>query len=190
MNISNNETSIQDSSIDGKVVGRDDYSLTINTSYEQRSKYLEDLYEKAQREISENKELREFCEDFDYINSGKDVIGLEEKLKNGNRENLIDWAKETKEMFHKKLFKSAQLSFSAQQINAYILSNIKRTFIEEVYVLICNNTPQEQINMVITERIIKPIKAELGINLFQYNDADIQGMIYFLTGNCHIKWNN
>ncbi|MDR1544303.1 MAG: hypothetical protein LBS50_07875 [Prevotellaceae bacterium] len=184
----NNETSIQDSSIGGKVVGRDDYSFIINTNYEQRSKYLENLYEKVQKEISENKELREFCEDFDYLSSDKDVIGLEEKLKNGKRENLIDWAKETKERFHKKLFKYAQLSLSAQQINAYILSNIKRTFIEEVYVLICNNTPQEQINTLITERIVKPVKAELGINLFQYNDVDIQGMIYFLTGNCHIKW--
>ncbi|MDR0604785.1 MAG: hypothetical protein LBG80_10825 [Bacteroidales bacterium] len=186
----NNDISIQDSSIGGKVVGRDDYSLTISTNYEQRSKYLEDLYEKVHKEINENEELRESCEDFDYLNSDRDVIGLEEKLKNGKRENLIDWAKEAKERFHKKLFKYSQLSLSAQQINAYILSNIKRTFIEEIYVLICNNTPQEQINTLITERIINPVKTELGINLFQYNDADIQGMIYFLTGNCHIKWSN
>ncbi|MDR2554863.1 MAG: hypothetical protein LBC64_05480 [Fibromonadaceae bacterium] len=187
-----NDISVQNANIGGNFAGRDynlNNSLNINNAYE-RSAYLQNLYEKVQREISENKKLREFCEDFNYINSDKDVIGLEEKLKNGSRENLIDWAKEAKERFHKKLFKHTQLSFSAQQINAYILSNIKRTFIEEIYVQICNNVPQEQINTLITERIIKPIKAELGINLFQYNDADIQGMIYFLTGNCHIKWSS
>jgi hypothetical protein len=149
---------------------------------------LQDLYEKFQKEKNENQELRESFEDFDYINSDKDVIGLEEKLKNGNRENIIDYAKEVKERFHKKLLKTSQYSLAAQEINAYILFKIRRCFMEEIYTLICNNTSKEQISSFITERIINPVKAELGINLFQYNEEDIQGMIYFLTGNCHIKW--
>lgn len=59
----------------------------------------------------------------------------------------------------------------------------------EVYTLICNNAPQENIDKLITERIINPVKQELGINLFKYDEEDIMGMIFFLTGNCHIKWN-
>jgi len=59
----------------------------------------------------------------------------------------------------------------------------------EIYSLICQNESEEKINLLITERIIKPVQEDLGINLFRYNEDDIMGMIFFLTGNCHIKWN-
>lgn len=49
----------------------------------------------------------------------------------------------------------------------------------EIYTLICNNEPEEKINYLITERIINPVKADLGINLFRYTEDDIMGMIFF-----------
>ena len=57
----------------------------------------------------------------------------------------------------------------------------------EIYTLICQNDSDEKINLLITERIIKPVQEDLGINLFKYNEDDIMGMIFFLTGNCHIN---
>ena len=58
----------------------------------------------------------------------------------------------------------------------------------EIYTLICNNETESKIQAVIAERIINPVKTELGLNLFKYDEDDIMGMIFFLTGNCHIKW--
>jgi len=186
-----NEISVTDTLIGGKFTGGDDSSFNITNSYE-RSAYLQDLYEKFLIEKKENPELREFCEELDYFNSviDKEIIGLEQKLKNGNRENLIDYAKEVKERFHKKLIQSSQFSNIAQDINIYLLTKVRRGFMMEIYQLICDNAPQEKINFLITERIINPVKAELGVNIFRYNEEDIMGMIFFLTGNCHIKWNS
>jgi hypothetical protein len=187
--MSDNDNSIQDTSIGRDFIGRDDNSLNINNFHE-RSVYLQDLYGKFQKEKSENQDLREFCEELDYLNSviDNEVIGLEQKLKNGHREYLIDYAKDVKERFYKKLIQTSQYSNVAQDINIYLLTKVRRGFMMEIYKLICDNESQEKINLLITERIINPVKIELGINLFRYNEDDIMGMIFFLTGNCHIKW--
>lgn len=184
------EVNIEGSSIGGNCIGRDDKSININNTYN-RSTYLQDLYDQFQREKGNNPELREFCEELDYFNSiiDEDIIGLEAKLENGGRERLINYAKIVKEKFHKKLLKTSQYSLVAQDINVYLLAKVRRGFMMEIYNLICNNESEEKINMLITERIINPVKADLGINLFKYDEDDIMGMIFFLTGNCHIKWN-
>lgn len=185
-----NKVSLDDTNVGGNVVGRDDYSQTFNNIYES-SKYLEELYKKFEEEKKNNADLQEFCEELDYYNSrvDGDVLGLEEKLTLGNREKIIFYAKSAKEKFHKKLIKTSQYSLVAQEINISILAKVKRGFMMEVYTLICNDAPQENIDRLITERIIMPVKQELGINLFRYDEEDIMGMIFFLTGNCHIKWN-
>jgi hypothetical protein len=185
-----NDISVNDSSIGRDFIGRDDKSLNINNLYS-RSLYLEDLYDKFQKEKETNPELKDLCEELDYFNSimDEDIIGLENKLINGNRERLIKYAIDVKEKFHKKLMKTSQYSSVAQDINVYLLSKVRRGFVMEIYSLICNNESEDKINMLITERIINPVKADLGINLFRYDEDDIMGMIFFLTGNCHIKWN-
>jgi hypothetical protein len=186
----NNEVLLKDSQVGGKFTGRDDNSLNFSTSYE-RSSYLQDLYDKFQEELKTNPELKEICEELDYFNSqieNEEVIGLENKLKAGNREKLISYAKSVKEKFHKKLMKTSQYSSFAQDINVYILTKVRRGFMMEVYTLVCNNEPEEKIQLLIAERIIKPVMIELGLNLFKYNEDDVMGMIFFLTGNCHIKW--
>lgn len=184
-----NNISLAQSSVGRDFVGRDDNSTNFNNIYA-RSTYLQDLYNKFQKEKKENPELLELCEELDYLNSvlDEDVVGLEAKLKAGNREKLLHYATDVKEKFHKKLMKTSQYSLVAQDINVYLLTKVRRGFMMEIYSLICNNESEEKINMLITERIINPVKADLGINLFKYNEDDIMGMIFFLTGNCHIKW--
>lgn len=191
MNNNNNKVNLDNTHIGDKFVGRDDKSVNITYGGSNRSTYLQDLYERYQKEKSENPDFKELCEELDYFNSiiDEEVIGLEEKLQQGNRTNLISYALEVKERFHKKLMKTSQYSEIAQDINVYLLSKVRRGFIMEIYNLICNNESEEKINLLITERIIKPVQEDLGINLFRYNEDDIMGMIFFLTGNCHIKWN-
>jgi hypothetical protein len=184
-----NEVSLINSSIGGDFIGRDYNPITIINPVFQ-SAYLENLYNQFQVEKETNPELKEFSEELDYFNSSldEDVIGLENKLIAGNRQKIINYAIVVKEKFHKKLMKTSQYSSIAQDINVYILTKVRRGFMMEVYTLICNNEPEEKINLIITERIINPVKAELGLNLFKYDEDDIMGMIFFLTGNCHLKW--
>jgi hypothetical protein len=187
------KNTLRNSEIGGNFIGGDDFSdksINIINSYD-GSRYLEDLYNKFQEEIKTNQGLKEFCEELDYFNTqiaDESVKGLDNKLIAGNREKILDYAKELKERFHKKLIRTSQFSNIAQDINVYILSKVRRSFMMEIYTLICNNEPEDKINVLITERIINPVKTELGLNLFKYNEEDIMGMIFFLTGNCHIKW--
>lgn len=183
-----NEISLTDTSVGGKFTGRDDNSVTINSTSE-RSAYLQSLYDKFQAEKDTNPDLKELCEELDYFNSklDGDMVGLDDKLAAGNREKIIFYAKTLKEKFHKKLITTSQYSYVAQDINVYLLAKVKRGFMMEIYTLICNNESEEKINYLITERIINPVKTELGINLFKYDEEDIMGMIFFLTGNCHLK---
>ena len=185
-----NAISVKDTSIAGKFTGRDDKSLNFNT-LSVRSEYLQELYEKFQKEKESNPDLVELCEELDYYNSklDGDMVGLDEKLRAGNREKFLFYAKSVKEKFHKKLITTSQYSYIAQDINIWLLAKVKRGFMMEIYTLICNNELEEKINYLITERIINPVKADLGINLFKYDEEDIMGMIFFLTGNCHLKWN-
>jgi hypothetical protein len=185
-----NKLSVKNSTVGGKFTGRDDNSLTFSRTYE-RSEYLQDLYNKFEEEKKSNPDLKDFCEELDYFNSqiaNESIVGLENKLKAGNREKIITYAKIVKEKFHKKLIKTSQYSSVAQDINVYILTKVRRGFMMDIYTLICKNESEEKINLLITERIIEPVKAELGLNLFKYDEDDIMGMIFFLTGNCHLKW--
>ncbi|MFT7035108.1 MAG: hypothetical protein ACI8Q1_003110 [Parvicella sp.] len=187
------DITVSNASVGGDFTGRDkieDKSLTINTSYG-RSVYLEDLYNKFDKEKNSNPGLQELCEQLDYFNSkieGEEIEGLEAKLTAGNRQKLIRYATRCKEKFHMKLMKTSQYSQVAQDINVHILTKVERSFVMHIYTLICNDESEEKINTLIDEKIIKPVMSDLGINLFKYDEADVMGMIYFLTGNCHIKW--
>lgn len=189
----NNDVKIEDSNVSGNLAGRDynDKSVSITNNYHSRSTYLQELYRRYEEEKSSNPEFKELCEELDYLNSviDSEVIGLEKKLEDGGREKLLAYALDVKDRFHRKLMKTSQYSLIAQDINVYLLAKVRSSFMREIYTLICQKDSDEKINLLITERIVKPVQEDLGINLFRYNEDDIMGMIFFLTGNCHIKWN-
>ncbi|MEQ9062775.1 MAG: hypothetical protein RIE58_01265 [Vicingaceae bacterium] len=191
--MSDKDITVSDSSFGGDLTGRDkidNRSLNINTIYE-RSAYLQELYEKFEEEKKTNPGLQELCDDLDYFNSrieDEEIQGLDAKLIAGNREKILKHATRWKEKFHMKLIKTSQYSKVAQDINVHILTKVERSFMMDVYTMICNDESEETINALIDEKIIKPVMADLGINLFKYDEGDVMGMIFFLTGNCHIKW--
>lgn len=187
-----NRINIDNSQVEGDFIGRDDKSINIiNHNTFTSSIYLQNLYECYQKEKLDNPEFKKLCEELDYFNSivKGDVMGLEEKLRQGGRERLIAYALDVKEKFHKKLIKTSQFSNIAQDINVYLLSKVHKGFMMDIYHLICEGESDDKINLLINERIIKPVQQDLGINPLKYNENDIMGMIFFLTGNCHIKWN-
>jgi len=192
--LSNSETNqvIQSNNTIGHdAVGRDKIvTNNLNIVYD-KSIYLKSLYEKFILEEKSNPVFKSFINDLDYYNSqiGDEVIiGLDNKLTAGNRTNIIWYAKEVKERFHKKLLQTSQFSEVAQKINVYLLATVRSYYMLEVYPHICNNEDPTLINSLIATKIVNPLTVELGDNLFDFTPDDIQGMLYFLTGNCHIKW--
>jgi len=176
----------------GDIVGGNKTTTTNNLNItHSKSAYLKDLYQKFLTEEKNNPQFKAFIEELDYYNSqieNESVIGLDKKLIAGNRENILWYAKEVKERFHKKLLQTSQFSLVAQKINVYLLATVRSYYMLEVYPLVCDNADALFINNLIKEKIINPLMTELGENLFEFTPDDILGMMYFLTGNCHIKW--
>lgn len=118
---------------------------------------------------------------------GEEIIGLEPKLEAGGRNGFCNFAQKTKELFTKKLAQH-QLSESAQEIHAHLLAEVYTRFHNHVYPLIVSDRPRDEVNRAIQTNVVDPVVGMLEENVLQLYADDINGMLYFLTGNCHIKW--
>lgn len=84
--------------------------------------------------------------------------------------------------------------FLAQQkIDVEIFSIIDNGFYTYVYPLILENQSKKYILEILNEKVIQPIleilnKEGAEDNYLDYNANDIFGMVYFLTGKCHLNW--
>ncbi|AYB32384.1 ABC-three component system protein [Chryseolinea soli] len=182
-----NEVQITDNVVTGDVIGRDKH-VTIHPSAKTTA-YLEGLYKKFLEEVKTAEE-RLFIDDLQHYTSqaSGDVLGLEEKLKAGNRGEILWYAKDLKERYHKKLIRTSQFSMVAQKINLHLLTLIRTNYLTEIYPMIVERKEKAIIDNLINEKIVKPLLTELGENCLEFNADHILGMVYYLTGNCHIKW--
>ncbi|WP_339886715.1 ABC-three component system protein [uncultured Flavobacterium sp.] len=189
-----NEVTQSDNIIEnGDLAGRDINKSTYNIgriTFGGQSQ-LEKLYERLEKEKNESTIFSEIVDELLHFKSNADdngFIGLEKKLENGNRINYLHFAETSKEKFAKKLLKNEH-SETAQLIYAFLLAKVYSSFQTNIYPRIYEGLSEEFINQLVTEYIIKPLEDILGNNLLRIYDDEINGMIYFLTGNCHIKWN-
>ena len=189
---SENQVQQTDNWVGGDQVGRDK-KVTHNYNFGASQKNINALtilLDKFKEERNQNPALGVFIEELDYYNKKLegDVVGLEQKLADGKRESFVNYALRTKEIFHKRLYKY-QYSEAAQKINYHLLALVESYFMNQVYPLICDETDPTVVNKVLTEAIVEKILTEqLAEEPLNYSAQDINGMLYFLTGNCHIKW--
>lgn len=184
-----NKASIWGSNIQGGVRVGDDTNYVINLPPADPTAIT--------RAIARIQELSEHDEDFMYFIERLDfftnqktqspMIGLEQKLKNGGREDLLEVAIERKDAFAKRLMKS-QLNRRRQAIFLYILQKISFGFEESIRPLIKQGVPNDVIDGVILKGIIDTIYREVMAEDFTIDQYMISGMLYFLTGKCHLIW--
>ncbi|MBH8557908.1 ABC-three component system protein [Hymenobacter negativus] len=116
-----------------------------------------------------------------------EVIGLEQKLVLGGYSSLYGFAVKTKEMFVKHLTKH-QFSEAAQKMYAILLVETYACFEQHVYPSIVAGLPAQQVMYLVEEHVYIYLEEKLGSNVLDLYKDEICGMLYFLTGNCHIKW--
>lgn len=164
----------------------------INESSSPNYKQYLKLVEEFEKELESGEiEFREFIDKIQHYTSNIDeeVIGLEKKLENGGFQNDYSWAKEMKEYYFKKITENS-LSKATQKIHAFILARVCILFNFHVRGAINDGVPKDIIRKLIVTQVVQPVQAMLGENnVLDLYDDDIASMIYFLTGNCHIKWN-
>lgn len=171
----------------GDFAGRDLTKIQFSFS----SGNLKDLFQRFEEERKNNIHFNEILEDLEMFQrqkSNEKVIGLEAKLRAaGKPEELIEYAFELKERYAKNLTKY-QLFESAQRINIYLLGFARTQFMTYVYPDIKKKSSDDKINSLMQIYVIKPMLDLLKGDTYGFTPEDIHGIIYFLTGNCYIKW--
>lgn len=127
--------------------------------------------------------LQHFCTQ----STDGDIRGLTEKLREASREDLEIMAKRLKEDAA-KLVARHQTSPIAQDIITMVLSKIYTDFVLHVTPAIQAGQPRPIIDQLISERVVDSAMDMLGDNDVMLTDTDVLGLLFFLAGNCHIRW--
>jgi hypothetical protein len=123
-----------------------------------------------------------------------DGIDMPTKLRDGGfSENEIIKATRRKEKYAKKLEKNLFFE-SAQWIDSQLFAKIMIEF--EIHIenpLIKNGANKDDILIAVVEKVINPVLDLINIegendDVLNYSLEDVFGMVYYLTGKCHINW--
>lgn len=174
----------------GDVAGRDINHIHNHsqiTWYQKRFQRLAD-------EIEQDIRYEQTIDDLKYYETILDgEKGLEEKLSDGKWANTdISLAIRQKQKFAKKQEKY-KYYVSAQLINTHLFAEILLKFKEHIKPMIEANEEQQHIFSAVCRNVIDPILQKLNVEGFDddylcYDAEDVLGMIYYLTGSCHINW--
>lgn len=144
-------------------------------------------------EVANEKRFELFIDDLKQYRTKLDGKSMSEKLLDGNfSEAEISRATKYSLAYHKKARKN-RFYESAQKIDVEIFGLMVMNFETYVEPSIINGVDKTQIKELVTERVINPILEKLNTEggsdtLLNYSAKDIMGMLYFLTGKCHINW--
>lgn len=165
----------------------------VNNYYTQSESRLGGWFRRLNDEINNDIRLQKKLDDIKrYRTKLPHTIGLEAKLKDGGfSQSAIDKARRLKMYFAKKSTRF-QYYESAQLIDSYLFAKLCHRF--DTYILpnieslsLCD------IRQMVYEKVVLPIIDEINANgsydrQLCYNEDDIYGMLYYLTGKCHINW--
>ena len=153
------------------------------------STYFQDLLDEIRGEIKD-----EVIEDLLWYTTKMDgTKDMEEKLTDGGfRQRTIQEAKRYKQMYAKKAMQYDCYP-SAQKIILFLFARIKHTFDTSVMPLIEQQQPLSTVMLTVREMIVSPIMELIEANgahdrHLNFTEDHIYGMIYYLTGMCHLNW--
>lgn len=135
----------------------------------------------------EYRDLIEELENYHKPRPGRRIVGLENKLNNANMDSLVEEAKYLKGRAITKVARY-QLQSHKAAVNNYIYGKINEIFNAEVLPLIKSGLSSDQVNHFISQMIIQPLADEICVADPTINSDTIRGMLYILTGNCHLTW--
>lgn len=165
-------------------------------NYPEKVTWYQSKFRKLAIEIEQDKRYEKTIDDLVYYNTVLDgSLGLEQKLQDGGcSEAEINHAIRQKLKFAKKQEKYKYYQ-SAQYINSHLFAEILLKFNDCVRPLICSQADKVEILKAVSNNVIAPILDKLNTegaddDYLCYDAEDVYGMVYYLTGICHINWKN
>ena len=154
---------------------------------------LSATFERLEQEIL-NKTTQDVIDELlMYTTKWDGTKGLEEKLQDGGFKNLfIQKAILQKEMYAKRATKY-ECYPAAQKIILSLFARIKKEFDIKIYPMISKGADVSSIMQEVHKQIVSPILQMIETNgandqSLYFNMDHIYGMIYYLTGMCHLNW--
>ncbi|MEG7516202.1 ABC-three component system protein [Morganella morganii] len=166
----------------GDYVGRDKYVYNTNPTQ------LMLLQEEYQEEFKNKQTCTVIIDELNHYNTRKSKIrDLEDKLRVAGYSSLLDDARELKELVS-KLIVQYQYYRSAQKIIVFLLSDIHSIFQYKIKPCVVKKEHETKILELIYLYIECALSEKLGINALEIYNRHLRGMVFFLTGNCHLEW--
>lgn len=175
----------------GHIAGGNITTTTNITVSAPPSGLMTTLIAKYREEVRNDAVMTDICEKLQHylntVDGSNPVVGLQQKLSDAKRDDYARRAMRLKEMFAKRVQQNA-LSEAAQRIFAFALAALYRRFVASIPPIVQANAPNHVIDKTLTDAVIQPTVVDLLENPLFIDSDDLEGMIYFLTGNCHIRW--
>lgn len=170
----------------GDIVAGD--KLTINNVYS--ASPLNRLYERLRSNAEADAHTKRIAEELQHYctaSTDGDVRGLEAKLAAADREHMLPTAQRLKQLATKTLMR-LETSPLAQAILTLVLSKMYTDFTMYVTPAIEDGGTKQDVDLLIGKKVIDPAIEMLGDNDLMLTSAEIFGLLFFLGGNCHIRW--
>ena len=118
--------------------------------------------------------------------ANEDVRGLEEKLSAADRKDLLSSARKSKQYASQFVMKH-QSSLAAQKIISHLLAKLLSDFNHVVVPLIQSGASRPAVDSAI-KSVMDDGWAFLESNPLEIDHRLLEGFLYFLGGNCHLRW--
>lgn len=154
---------------------------------------LSATFERLEQEILNNTRKEVIDELLLYTTKLDGTKGLEEKLQDGGFQKMfIQKAIIQKEMYAKRATKY-ECYPAAQEIILSLFARIKNEFDVRIYPMIIKGADVPSIMQEVHKQIVSPTLQMIETNgendqFLYFNMDHIYGMIYYLTGMCHLNW--
>lgn len=165
------------------VVGRDKITNILPTPTQM------DLLSQRYVEEKSNQELTHVIIDelTHYSNEKYDIRDLTEKLQEAGFAYLIETGEQLKEEVSKLIIRNQHYK-SAQKIITYLLAEVESIFNAKIKSGLLTVKEESALKLLFRTHLEKEIQTHLGVNVLEIYNRQINGMVYFLTGNCHLEW--
>ena len=175
--------------VGGSLAGRDINNTDINIITQGSIEELAVLYEKMKVDGVGDPSGNTFSRKLQHYMATPtdgDVRGLKEKLSDSGRLDILHFAMKEKESAFKAIMRF-QSSRSAQRVYTILLDELHTIYMLTVTPVIEGGGDREAVDSSIN-RALQAIKSMLGENFMEFTVKDLLGLLFFLAGNCHIRW--